>query len=179
MARKFVRGLVGGVSALALVLGLAASAAYAGTGGVTPSTGNAVNIKLTSTVADACSIGTSATSYSLGDLQQTPASGTTVATITEACNDPSGYTVTLTSANATSGNQLFLKGTTNASNVIDYTLSYGGQTVSYTGGSATLTTATAPTAQAGVQNALAISTTAGFYAADTYADTLTLTLKAS
>lgn len=170
LVRKSVSGLAFGAA-----LVLANSFAYANGA----SNGNAVNIALSSTVANACSVATSTTSVTLGDLQVTPANNTPVANITEACNDRSGYTVSLQSANATSGSQLYLKGTTNATNTINYSLTYNSQSVSYANGTATITTATAPTGSTGVTKSLNITTPAGFYATDTYADTLTITLSAS
>ncbi|HEY3920367.1 MAG TPA: spore coat protein U domain-containing protein [Stellaceae bacterium] len=170
MIENFARKSIGGV-AFAAALVLANSFAYAG---------NTVNIALSSTVANACSLATSTSSVTLGDLQVTPANNTPVATLTEACNDAAGYSVKLASANATSGSQLFLKGTTNATNTINYSLSYNNAAVTYSGGTATITTSTSPTTSAtGVTKSLNITTPAGFYATDTYADTLTITLSAS
>jgi hypothetical protein len=175
MDRKFRRNLFGSAFALSAVLAFAGSAAQAGN-----VTGNAVNIALTTTVSNACSLVTSTNSVNLGDLSTAPLSNSNLATITETCNDAAGYTVNLTSTNAgTGGSLLYMKGA-NSGNTdqIDYTLTYNGSTVSFTAGTATLTNASTSTNSAGLAKTLAITTTPGSYRADSYADTLVITLAA-
>ena len=171
----FGRNLIGAALAAALVL--TASAAEAGN---PASNGNAVNIALSSTVQNACSLTTSTSSVSLGDLSVTPLTNSALATLTETCNDNAGYTVSLTSLNAgTNGSALFLKGnTTGNTDQINYSLIYNTSSVSFTSGTAALTTASAPTGSTGAQKTLAITTTPGAYHADSYTDTLTITLAA-
>jgi len=164
----------------ATAIGAAALACAASTAeAFTESNGNNVQIQLTSTVNNICSISTSTTgAVVLGDVTVTPFNGT-IATLTELCNALGGYKVTLTSLNAGNGNTLFLK-PSSATNTeqINYSLTYGTAPVSFSGGSATLTTSHTPTGGTGVQNPLSLTTVTGFYNADTYTDTLTITLAA-
>jgi hypothetical protein len=175
MDRKFSRSLFGGAFAFSAALLFAGSAAQAGNG-----TGNAVNIAVTSTVSDACNLLTSATSVNLYDLSTAPLSNSTIATITESCNDAAGYTVSLTSTNAgTGGSLLYMKGSSSGNtDQIDYTLTYNGSTVSFTAGSGALTNASTATNSTGSAKTLTITTAPGSYRADSYTDTLVLTLVA-
>ena len=100
-----------------------------------------------------------------------------VANITEQCNDKNGYTVTMTSLNAgASGSSLFLKDTGAGTDTVPYSLTYNSVAVSFSSGSATLTSASAKTVQAGVVKALAVTIAASWVNAATYADTLTFTI---
>lgn len=172
---KLRRRLFGPPLAFAVALVFAAPAVQAGN---PASNGNAINIALTSTIQNTCSLVTSSTDVNLQDLSTTPLSNSALATITETCNDQAGYTVSLTSNNAgIGGSLLYMKGSTSGNtDQIDYTLTYNGSTVSFTGGSATLTTASAATPSTGAAKTLAITTAPGSYRADSYADTLVLTL---
>lgn len=175
MDRKLSRKLLGSALAVAALV-FAGSAAQAGNAA---SNGNAVNIALSSTVQNACSIATTTNSVTLPDISVTAFSGP-IATLTETCNDLSGgYSVTLTSLNAGSGgSSLYLKGrNTNNTTQIPYSLSYY-SAVSFNNGSATIHTGntTPPT---GSSQPLTLTTTPGSYTADVYGDTLTITLTAS
>lgn len=174
MAERFIRRSIGSTLALAAALVLGGSLAHA-------ANNNNVTIGLTSTVAEACTVATSANSATLGDLSASPVTNDTIATITEVCNDPVGYKVTLTSANAgASGNTLYLKGATAGNtNQIDYSLTYNSANVTFASGSGLLTNATAPTPTAGTPKTLQLTSTAGNYNADTYTDTLTITMAAN
>lgn len=97
-----------------------------------------------------------------------------VATVNEKSNVTTGYTVTLTSAN----NGSFVGLDSGNGDTLAYSISYGGSTVTLTSGSATVTTASARTGAAGVDKTLAISYTGAFLNADTYQDTITLTISA-
>ena len=100
-----------------------------------------------------------------------------VANITEQSNDKNGYTVAMTSLNAgASGSSLFLKDTGTGTDTVPYSLTYNGVAVSFSSGSATLTSASAKTAQTGVVKALAVTIASSWVNADTYADTLTFTI---
>ena len=100
-----------------------------------------------------------------------------VANITEQSNDKNGYTVAMTSLNAgVSGSSLFLKDTGTGTDTVPYSLTYNGVAVSFSSGSATLTSASAKTVQAGVVKALAVTIASSWVNADTYADTLTFTI---
>jgi hypothetical protein len=104
-------------------------------------------------------------------------SGQNVANITETSNDRNGYTVTMTSLNAgASGSSLFLAEPGPGTNTVPYSLTYNSVAVSFSSGSATLTSATSRTALAGVVKALAITIAASWVDAATYSDTLTFTI---
>jgi len=107
-----------------------------------------------------------------------------IAIVNEDCNNNGGYTVTLSSAMAVtrgSGTQAKMVGTLpNAStaDTLDYFIKYGGVPVSLSGGSAVVTNATKKTTGQGVNKNLTITYSAAnaFLTADTYSDTLTLTI---
>lgn len=107
----------------------------------------------------------------------------TVATVNEKSNNQNGYTVTLTSANAgtTSGSTFNLAGTGGNTDTPSYTLTYNGSEVTRAaGGTATVTNTSGKTGGSGVDKTLAITLPAStFYNADTYTDTLTITLTAN
>lgn len=97
-----------------------------------------------------------------------------VASVNEKNNSTAGYTVTLVSAN-TGGTQARLLGG-DPTNSIDYSIIYNGAPIALTEGSAVVTTDGTNTDAAGVDKNLAVTTTAGWHNADTYSDTLTLTI---
>lgn len=103
----------------------------------------------------------------------------TVAIINERSNDKAGYTVTLASIGAGSTGQAQLQAATPGNpDTIPYTLKYGGVNVSLVQGKATLTTAGGRTSNAGTNNGLAVSIPpSSGVNADTYADTLQLTIQ--
>ena len=132
------------------------------------------SITLTGTVAALAEITvTPITGYDSLDLT-TSQTDLAVATVNEKSNVTTGYTVTLDSAN--SGE--FVGADTGNSDTLAYTISYGGSAVTLSSGSATVTTASARTSAAGVDKTLAISYTGTFLNADTYSDTITLTISA-
>ena len=103
----------------------------------------------------------------------------TVAVINERSNDKAGYTVTLASIGAGSTDQAQLRASTPGnSDTIPYSLKYGGTGVALIQGKATLTAAGGRTSSAGNNNVLTITipSSAGVNA-DTYADTLQLTIQ--
>jgi hypothetical protein len=177
MNRKLSRKLLGSTLAFGAALVFAGSAAQAGP---QASPGNSVNISLSSTVQNACSIKTDTTAVTLGDVSATQFNGT-IAQLTETCNDlAGGYTVKLGSQNAGTGGTAFYLAGANTSNTthIPYTLSYNSAAVTLAGGTATISTGTV-TPPTGVTHPLALTTTVGSYTADTYSDLLTITLTAS
>jgi hypothetical protein len=106
-------------------------------------------------------------------------SGQNVANVTEKTNDKNGYTVTMTSLNAgASGNSLFLADTAGGSgnDTVPYTLTYNSVAVSFSSGSATLTSTSSRTSQPGVVKALAVTIPSSWVNSATYADTLTFTI---
>lgn len=117
----------------------------------------------------------------------TGATDLTVAVVNEKNNDPDGYTVTLVSANAQAAGsaQARMKGadTANATE-INYSIKYGvaaleAAVVLSATGSAVVTTTTAATAEAGADKNLKITFAGATWRnADTYSDTLTLTIAA-
>lgn len=104
------------------------------------------------------------------------ASGKVVGIATETSNSKLGYNVTLTSANAGISSQAFLKGSTGNSDTVNYSITYGGSTVTLASGSAVVTTATSRTGSTGATKDIAVTFAGGWLAADTYSDTITLSI---
>ena len=98
-------------------------------------------------------------------------------TVTEQSNKKAGYTVTLESDNSGAAGTAFkLVGATHGEE-ITYTLKYNSAAVTLVAGEATITDANDKTSKDGVDKVLSISIPADQNpAADTYSDTLTLTL---
>lgn len=103
----------------------------------------------------------------------------TVAIVNERSNDKAGYTVTLASIGAGSTGQAQLRPATPGNpDTIPYSLKYGGSAISLVQGTATLTTAGGRTSSAGTNNILAVTIpSSGGVSADTYSDTLQLTIQ--
>lgn len=130
---------------------------------------------------------TAETGYNTLDLSTTQ-TDLKVATVLEKNNDADGYTVTLESANAkanTSSQARLEAALAGNADVMNYSMKYGvaaaeaAVTLSSAVGSegtATVTDATAPTASSGDSKNLLISYTGAWLKADTYSDTLTLTI---
>lgn len=101
-----------------------------------------------------------------------------VAKVTEKSNSSTGYTVELKSKNdvdSTSINGAFLKGL-NSTDTVLYTMEYGGNAVNLTDGIAKVTDS--PLKTAGTDKDLSVTFSGAFLSADTYSDTLTLTIAA-
>ena len=97
--------------------------------------------------------------------------------MTEICTT-SGYTVTLETANGTTTG-LFRGTNPNNSDTIAYAIKYNSAVVVLSGGAATITDSASPTTAPGVEKDLQISYSgSSSFAADTYSDTLTLTIAA-
>ncbi len=102
-----------------------------------------------------------------------------VATVNEKSNWPKGYKVTLQSLNAGTGTQATLlpADTTSNTDVVNYSMKYDGTAVTLTEGKATVTTAGKRTEKDGVNKDLKVTFAANpWIAADTYSDTITLTI---
>ena len=99
---------------------------------------------------------------------------------TEKCNSRLGYTVTLSSLNAGTGSQAFLKAVTAGnSDVINYSITYNGTIVSLVSGSSEVTNVSSRTAASGVTKDIAVTIAGSQWAnTDTYTDTLTLDISA-
>jgi len=136
---------------------------------------NNVAIPLSGTVATACTVADSATgaTTTFGDMT-TGQSGTLVGTITETCNDKNGYKVTLSTANFSSGSPNF-KGA-GTSTLVPYALTYNGTGLTWSAGTATITPSGTQTGASGVAKQLKITFAGGFLAADSYSDTITITM---
>ena len=118
----------------------------------------------------------SQTGYNALDLVN-GASGQVVGIATEKSNDKLGYKVTLSSLNAGSTAQAFLKGAlTGNADTVNYSITYGGTAVTLASGSATVTSVAARTGTTGVAKNIAVTFAGGWLTADTYSDTLTLTI---
>lgn len=103
----------------------------------------------------------------------------TVAIVNERSNDKTGYSVTLTSMGAgTTGRAQLRPATPGNPDTIPYSLKYAGATVSLVQGTANLTTSGGRTSGTGANNVLAVTipSSSGINA-DTYADTLQLTIQ--
>jgi hypothetical protein len=154
------------VAALSLSAGLnlAASPARA-------TNNNNVSIPLSGSVAMTCTVADSATgaTTSFSDLTQ-GASGVLIGTITETCNDRNGYKVTL----ATTNNANFKGASSNT--LVPYSLSYNSNAVTFSSGNATITPSGTLTGPSGVAKPLNITFASGFYVADSYLDTITVTM---
>lgn len=108
----------------------------------------------------------------------TGASDQKVATVNEKTNIPRGYTVTLSSLNAGTSNQAVLKPADGANtDAVNYSLRYGGVAVTLASGQAVVTDANGRTGVNGTDKDLNVTFVASpWLAADTYTDTLTLTI---
>jgi spore coat protein U-like protein len=156
------------VLAAAAMLGLAAQtpAFSAQTGSIT----------ISGTVAPDCQITVApAPGYNKLDLV-TSQSNLKVATVTEQCNARLGYTVKLNTANGTTGG--LFTGSSGNGETLGYGVSYGGLPATFVAKEAVVTNALARTASTGVVKDLAVSYAGTPLAADTYADTLTVTISA-
>ena len=137
------------------------------------------NITISGTVADNTSIAVaSQTGFDALDIAN-GVSAKLVAIATEISNDKLGYKVTLTTANAPSGTAAVLKGPTGNTDTVPYTMTYGGTAVTLVSGSAVVTSVTAKTVSAGVTKNLNVTVPAIWVNADTYTDTITLTIAAN
>jgi hypothetical protein len=96
---------------------------------------------------------------------------------TETSNDKLGYKVTLASANAGATAQAFLKGAlAGNTDTVNYSILYNGAAVTLASGSAVVTSATGRTGAQGVNKNIAVTFAGSWLTADTYSDTLTLTI---
>ena len=96
---------------------------------------------------------------------------------TETSNDKLGYKVTLSSLNAGATAQALLKGAiVGNTDTVNYSILYNGTAVTLAAGSATVTSVAAHTGAAGVTKNIAVTFAGGWLTADTYSDTLTLTI---
>lgn len=107
-----------------------------------------------------------------------------IATAVEISNKRAGYTVTVASTNAqTAGTDApFFKGVAlDNADTLPYSISYGGSAVTFSGGVATVSTASAKTSAAGALKDVVLnySGTSLFPNEDTYNDTLTFTITAN
>ena len=136
------------------------------------------NITISGTVANSTGITVvSQTGYNSLNIAG-GVSGQTVAIATETSNDKNGYTVKLTTANAPTGTAAFLKGVTGNADQVPYTMTYNGVAVTLIAGSATVTSASARTPSTGLAKNLNVTIPAVWVNADTYNDTITLTVAA-
>lgn len=140
---------------------------------------NVGSITISGTVAPIQQITvTSQSGYNALDL----AAGETdklVAIVNERSNDQIGYKVTLRSANAfaASGSQAYLKGASGGnSDTVNYSIKYNGSAVTLATGDSIVSSTSARTTGTGVNKNLQVTLTGAFNVADTYSDTLTLTL---
>lgn len=118
----------------------------------------------------------SQTGYNALDLVN-GATAQVVGIATEKSNDKLGYKVTLSSANAGATAQAFLKGALSGNtDTVNYSIQYNGTAVTLASGSAVVTTVAARTGSSGVTKNIAVTFAGNWLTADTYSDTLTLTI---
>ncbi len=132
-------------------------------------------------VAVACTISTADAGAGTLDLSSSQ-TDVTIANVTEDCNDVDGYTVTVATTNGaalTTG--LLVSQNVNGANATDltYSVTYDGSAVTLTSGSGTAATRVGFTAEQTVPLAITYTIPGGGLPADTYTDTLTLTITAS
>lgn len=103
-----------------------------------------------------------------------------VATVTETSNGENGYIVTLQSvnANASKSSQPTLNGTGANTDRVPYSITYSNAPVQLDNtGTATVTSTTTRTSRGGVTKSLNVTINPTWVTADTYSDTLILTLR--
>lgn len=100
--------------------------------------------------------------------------------IVERSNVITGYTVTVSSANAATGDPHFKGTDPSNTDTLNYTLKYDGSPITFTGGSALISDVNSKTATLGSSKAMNLSYdgTTDFLNADSYSDTLTFTIAA-
>ncbi len=99
----------------------------------------------------------------------------TVATVTESCNNKTGYKVTVATTNGTTGG--VMKGGSGNTDTVSYGVVYNGVTQTFSSGTATATNTSVKSAAGGISKSLGITYTgAPAINADTYTDVLTLTM---
>ena len=127
---------------------------------------------------------TPVTGYDDLDLRaDTTGSGVSVASVNELSNSSDGYTVTLESTNATAAQAFFASDST--VDTLDYSITYGGDTVNFTSGISTVTDTTATGGKTGdtldgIDRDVKIyydGSDANLFSGD-YADTLTFVITA-
>jgi hypothetical protein len=103
-----------------------------------------------------------------------------VGVATERCNSRLGYTVALSSLNAGTGTQAFLKAiTAGNTDVINYSLKYNGTIVPLVAGSAVVTDVSSRTPNAGLDKNISVTVAGAQWSnTDTYRDTLTVEITA-
>ncbi len=101
-----------------------------------------------------------------------------VATVREKTNIPRGYTITLKSQNAGASGQAVLKPSVGAnSDSVNYAMTYGGVGVTLSGGESVVTNVSGRTGANGVDKDLKVTFSSNpWIAADSYSDTITLTI---
>ncbi len=132
-------------------------------------------------VAVACTISTVDAGAGALDLSASQ-TDVTIANVTEDCNDVDGFTVTIATTNGaalTTG--LLVSQDVNGANSTDqtYSIKYDGVAVTIASGSGTAATRSGFTGQQTVPLAISYTIAGGGLPADTYTDTLTLTITAS
>jgi len=141
---------------------------------------SSANIILSGSVAALAAITATAAPALTGTELTSGVTDKQMSVVNEKSNRHVGYWVALKSANAAaaSSSQARLNGiSAGNTDVINYSIKYNGVAVALgISGQATVTTAAARTPQAGVNKNLTITIGAGFPAADTYSDTITVTL---
>jgi hypothetical protein len=157
-------------------LALICGAALAASGSIAQAANNNnVTIPLSGTVATTCTVANNATGATTTFTDMTTgASGVLIGTVTETCNDKNGYKVTLTESNFSASSPSFKGSSTNT--LIPYSLSYNGTAVNFPSSTATITPSGTQTSATGVAKALNITFAASLYTADTYSDTITITM---
>ena len=129
-------------------------------------------------VAVACTISTADAGAGALDLSSSQ-TDLTIANVTETCNDANGYSVTVATANGTTSGVLVSQDVNGANSTdLTYSIKYDGVAVTIASGSGTAATRSGFTTAQTVPLAISYTIAAGGLPADTYTDTLTLTITA-
>ena len=159
------------------LIGLAAAALVALVFAATPAKADILPVQ--GIHATACTISTADAGAGTLDLSASQ-TDLTIANVTETCNDVDGFTVTIATANGTT-NGLLVSQDINGTNATDqaYSIKYDAVAVTIASGSGTAATRVGFTGAQTVALAISYTIAAGGLPADTYTDTLTLTITAS
>lgn len=171
--------LAGSIAAVGLAVAFGSTPSQAGLTGT---------INLTGAVASNCNVVVTASGGAT--LDSTLSTGATASTpiqvgsVVETCNDPKGYVITVASLNGVNGTLTtgLLKGAVSGNpDTVPYNIAYGattpGTAVTLAAGSGTASTATKKTPAGGTTNNVFINFTGNSnLSADTYTDTLTVTM---
>jgi len=132
-------------------------------------------ISITGTIPLSCNISVNSQAIA-GSLDLTVSqTNLTVASVTESCNNKTGYKVTVATQNGATGG--LLKGVSGNNDTVAYGVTYNGVSQTFSTGTATATNTSVKSLAGGITKSLGITYTgAPAINAGTYTDVLTLTM---